>query len=142
MSTNTIKQRIALVAVSALTAGVLSLVAAPAASSAELVVGTGEANNPFAADTLNVANKTHATTATASATIASNVSTGLRLYDDGIGSTATQQAWMNASGALTLITGAATADELMITASGKSVDFPPVVLSSNTLAIKGKPLTP
>ena len=118
MSTKTMKQRIAVVAVTALTAGVLSVVATPASNAAELVVGTGETNTAFTANKMFVANKTHAANLVASSTRASNTSVGLRLYDSSVGSEATQVANMVLGGGLVLMTGRATGDEMMFNASG------------------------
>jgi hypothetical protein len=121
MLKNKIKQRIAVVAVSALTAGLFSIVNMSTASAAELAVGVNETNTAFTADTMFVANRTHATTLVASATLEDNESVGLRLYDSSVGTNATQVATMKLGGGLVLMTGAATGDEVMFNASGGSL---------------------
>jgi len=112
MSTKTMKQRIALVAVSALTAGVLSVVATPA-SNAAVVNGSenaaaGSANTASAENVLNIASLASLTgSALASATLASNTSSGLVNISDIAGtriSGTTQTAVLLANGALTVYT--------------------------------------
>jgi hypothetical protein len=75
MSTKTLRKRIALVAVSALGAGLLSVVAAPSANATDNAA-TGAANAATAANVLNIATMIGAKAATNS-TIASIRSTGL-----------------------------------------------------------------
>jgi len=106
------KQRIALVAVSALTAGVLSVVAAPA-SNAAVVNGSenaavGSANVASAESVLNIASVNSLTgSAATSATLATNTSLGLVNISDISGtriSGTTQTAVLLSTGALTVYT--------------------------------------
>jgi hypothetical protein len=106
------KQRIALVAVSALTAGVLSVIAAPA-SNAAVVNGSenaavGSANVASAESVLNIASVNSLTgSAATSATLATNTSLGLVNISDITGtriSGTTQTAVLLSTGALTVYT--------------------------------------
>jgi len=115
MSTKTMKQRIAAVAVSALTAGVLSVASAPVANSAAVAVGT--ANAAVAANLLQVSTAV-AGTAVNDGSAANAKSKGLTFYNDSVGSTATTVARMATAGVLSLYTGAATGNETLFTASG------------------------
>ena len=117
MSTKTLRKRISLVAVTALTAGVLSVVAAPVAS-ANIAAGTVTSQATFTADSLNVAViPTTTGAAVSNATTAnSNLSLGL-IYKDASSTTA-QSATMLSTGALALYTLGTTVTS--ITASGGS----------------------
>jgi hypothetical protein len=109
MSTKTLRKRIALVAISALGAGVLSVAPANAATHA----AAGSANLVAAADTLNVATKASVTGSAVTSTTTEdgsanyNRSVGL-LYKDTSTGTA-QSATMLSTGTLALYTVAATA---------------------------------
>jgi hypothetical protein len=78
MSTKTIKQRIAVVAVTALTAGFLSLVSAPVANAANNVAANDTQTAVLLEGTLNIATKASTTgTAVLDLTLATNVPTSL-----------------------------------------------------------------
>jgi len=117
MSKTTLRKRISLVAVTALTAGVLSVVAAPVAS-ANIAAGTVQSQATFTADSLNVAVIPTTTGAAVSngTTANNNLSLGV-IYKDASSTTA-QTATMLGTGALALYTLAATT--VSITASGGS----------------------
>jgi len=117
MSTKTLRKRISLVAVTALTAGVLSVVAAPVAS-ANIAAGTITSQATFTANSLNVAVIPTTTGAAVSngTTANSNLSLGI-IYKDASSTTA-QSATMLGTGALALYTLGATITS--ITASGGS----------------------
>ena len=118
MSTKTLRKRISLVAVTALTAGVLSVVAVPSANAANIAAGTVTSQATFTADTFNVAVIPSTTGAAASnaTTVTSNLSLGL-IYKDETSTTA-QSATMLSTGALALYTKAATI--VSVVASGGS----------------------
>ena len=119
MSTKTIKQRIALVAVSALTAGLFSVVSAPA-SSANYNAAPGSSSSGSVAGVLHMATTTNTTgVAVASATAADNRSVGLLTTSDIIGGRwagTTQTATLLASGTLAVFTTAATSGANTISA--------------------------
>jgi len=122
MLNNTIKQRIAVVAVSALTAGLFSVVSAPTANSAVVAFADDATNAAFTASKLDIAIKTGATPA-ASATIGNNLSGPLATtisYDNGAARTTGQVVVARADTALALYTGncATTITKCMITVSG------------------------
>ena len=107
MSKTTLRKRISLVAVTALTAGVLSVVASPAAN-ANIAAGTPGSQAAFTEDRFNVAvipSTTGAAVSSASS-VSANLSLGL-IYKDASSTTA-QTATMLATGALALYTKAAT----------------------------------
>ena len=114
MSTKTLRKRIALVAVSALTAGILSVVSAPVASAANNSA-IGSASPSIASGTLNIATGTTANTqvgtAVAEITGANNISIGLLAVKDYPGVTGT--ATMLSSG--TLVAYGQTADGKALT---------------------------
>ena len=114
MFTNTIKKRIALVALSALGTGLLSVVSVPVAHSA--TVSDSASNTAYAANKLYVANKT-AATAVAAATLASNVSQGLYTYVESSGGT-DQTAIMRSTGVLALLMGAPTTANQIVVSGG------------------------
>jgi hypothetical protein len=118
MSKTTLRKRISLVAVTALTAGLISVVGAPAASANIAASATSQA--VATVDTLNVAVLASTTgaavTPTTQLTAATNRSQGL-IYKDASSTTA-QSATMLATGALSLYTKAATIVSLV--ASGGS----------------------
>lgn len=116
MSTKTLRKRISLVAVTALTAGVLSVVAAPVAN-ANIAAGTPASQATFTDGSLNVAVIASTTGAAVSnaTTANSNLSLGL-IYKDASSTTA-QSATMLATGALALYT-LGNATTVGITASG------------------------
>jgi len=135
MSTKTLRKRISLVAVTALTAGVLSVVAAPAAS-ANIAAGTP--TQAVATDgTLNVA--VIASTTGAAVTpapqlnAASNRSLGL-IYKDASSTTA-QSATMLGTGALSLYTKAATIVSLVATGGSFSGAVDALTAQTNAPAI-------
>jgi trimeric autotransporter adhesin len=122
MSTKTVKQRIAVVAVSALTAGLFSVVSTPAANAAVVAFADDATNAAITASKLDIAIKTGATPA-ASATIGSNISGPLATtvsYDNGAARTTGQTVVARADTALALYTGdcATTITKCMITVSG------------------------
>ena len=99
MSKTTLRKRISLVAVTALTAGVLSVVASPAAN-ANIAAGTPTSQATFTDGSLNVAVMPSTSGAAVSSAVAatSNLSLGL-IYKDASSTTA-QSATMLATGAL------------------------------------------
>jgi len=116
MSTKTLRKRISLVAVTALTAGVISVVSAPVASaniagSTNAVTTSGTFNVAVAAST------TGAATATASATTTANTSKSLGLIYKDASSTTAQTATMLSTGVLALYAGNTTATKTSVTAS-------------------------
>jgi hypothetical protein len=115
MSTKTLRKRISLVAVTALTAGVLSVVVAPAAS-ANIAAGT-PTQAVATVDTLNVAVIASTTgvavTPSPQLNAATNKSLGL-IYKDASSTTA-QSATMLGTGALSLYTKAATIVSIVAT---------------------------
>ena len=121
MSKKTIKQRIAVAAVSALTAGVLSVVSTPVANAA--VVAVNAANAGLIANRLQVATSI-AGTAVNDGTTASAKSLGLTFYNDAVTTTANTVARMASSGVLSLYTGAPTDGESLFTASGGTFTSP------------------
>jgi len=132
MSTKTLRKRISLVAVTALTAGVLSVVAAPVAS-ANIAAGTVTSQATFTADSLNVAVIPTTTGAAVSngTTANSNLSLGV-IYKDASSTTA-QSATMLGTGALALYTLATTTTS--ITASGGSFSSAAVSGASTQVSI-------
>jgi len=117
MSTKTLRKRISLVAVTALTAGVLSVVAAPVASAN--IAGTS--NAVTTSGTFNVAvvaTTTGSASAVASATTAANTSKSLGLVYKDASSTTAQTATMLSTGVLALYAGNTTATKTSVTASG------------------------
>jgi len=118
MSTKTIKQRIALVAVSALTAGLFSVVSAPA-SSANYNQAPGTNSPTSVAGVLHMATSTNATGAAARdiSTAANNLSVGLLTTGDLVGNRwagTTQTATLLSNGSLTVYTtGAASGASTM-----------------------------
>jgi hypothetical protein len=127
MSTKTIKQRIALVAVSALTAGLFSVVSAPASYALDNVApGTA---SPAAADTvLNIATTTNtsgvAVLGTGASDDATRSSVGLLTTSDLAGTRkaqTTQTATLLANGTLVVYTSSAATKVAMITVSGGTI---------------------
>jgi len=119
MSKTTLRKRISLVAVTALTAGVLSVVAVPSAN-ANIAAATNAAAE---AGKLNVAVGTNATGATVTdANVANALSLGL-IYKDASSTTA-QTATVIASGALVLYTTNTTATFTAYTATGGTFGTP------------------
>ena len=104
MSTKTLRKRISLVAVTALTAGVLSVVAVPSAN-ANIAAGTVTSQAVATVNELNVAviasTSGAAVTPSPQLTAATNRSLGL-IYKDASSTTA-QSATMLATGALSLL---------------------------------------
>ena len=133
MSTKTLRKRISLVAVTALTAGVLSVVAAPAAS-ANIAAGTVTSQATFTDGSLNVAVIPSTTGAAVSngTTANSNLSLGL-IYKDASSTTA-QTATMLATGALALYT-LGNATTVGVTASGGTFSSPATAGAATQLAI-------
>jgi len=117
MSKTTLRKRISLVAVTALTAGVLSVVAAPVAS-ANIAGLTNAVTTSGAFNVAVVASTSGAASSVASATGAANTSTSLGLvYKDASSATA-QTATMLSTGALALYAGATTATKMAVVATG------------------------
>lgn len=111
MSTKTIKQRIAVVAVSALTAGILSVVSTPAANAA-LNVAAGSSSPSAAAEVMNVAS-TASGTGAAILTSGSEASVGLVNVSDiagGLQPGTTQTAVLLKTGTLVVYSLIATSD--------------------------------
>lgn len=112
MSNKTIKQRIALVAASALTAGFLSVVSTPVAN-ANIAAGTPTSQATYTTDALNVAVIPSTTGAAITTTGAATGQKSLGLiYKDASSSTA-QTATMLSTGALALYTKGATVTSLV-----------------------------
>jgi hypothetical protein len=109
------KQRIAVLAVSALTAGVFSGLGAPSANAAVVAVTT--ANAAVAADDLQVSTAI-AATAVANGTSTAAKSLGLNFHNDATTSAAVKVVQMTTAGVLSLYTGAATGNKVLLTASG------------------------
>ena len=115
MSTKTLRKRIALVAVSAMGAGLLSVVPAQAAN----IAGNTQAvttNSTF--NVATVASTTGAASAVATAVGAANTSTSVGLVYKDSSSTTAQTATMLSNGALALYTGLSSATALAVTATG------------------------
>ena len=124
MSTKTIKQRIALVAVSALTAGLFSVVSAPASSALDNVApGTASPNS--AADVLNIATTTNTSgVAVLNNTEASNSSVGLLATGDLDGTRkaqTTQTATLLATGTLVVYTSQSATKVSKISVTGGTI---------------------
>jgi len=118
MSTKTLRKRISLVAVTALTAGVLSVVAAPVANA-----NIAAQSNLMPADgQLKVATGANTTGATVVAASTSALSLGL-IYKD-TSTTTAQTATVVASGALTLIVANTTATTTAFTATSGTFSGP------------------
>jgi hypothetical protein len=118
MSTKTLRKRISLVAVTALTAGVLSVVAVPSANAANIAGSTNAVTTSGSLNVAVVASTTGAASAVASAAGAANTSTSLGLVFKDDTSTVAQTATMLSNGALALYAGATTATKMAVTASG------------------------
>ncbi len=116
MSTKTLRKRISLVAVTALTAGLLSVVAAPSAN-ANIAAGTPASQATFTDGSLNVAVIASTTGAAISNATTANTNRSLGLIYKDASSTTAQTATMLASGALALYT-LGNATTVGITASG------------------------
>ena len=112
MSHKTIKQRIALVAASALTAGFLSVVSTPAAN-ANIAAGSPDSQATYTVDRLNVA---VIASTTGAAITTTGVATGQKslglIYKDASSTTA-QTATMLSTGALAIYTKGATVTSLV-----------------------------
>jgi len=132
MSTKTLRKRISLVAVTALTAGVLSVVAAPAAS-ANIAAGTVTSQATFTADSLNVAVIPSTTGAAVSDATTANSNKSLGIIYKDASSTTAQSATMLGTGALALYTLASTVTS--ITASGGSFSSPTTSGAATQLAV-------
>ena len=117
MSKTTLRKRISLVAVTALTAGVLSVVAAPVASAN--IAGTSNAVTTSGAfNVAVVATTTGSASAVVSSTTSANTSKSLGLvYKDASSATA-QSATMLSTGVLALYAGNTTATKTSVVASG------------------------
>jgi hypothetical protein len=149
MSTKTIKQRIALVAASALTAGFLSVVSTPAANAAANVAANNTQTAAVTEGVLNIATKASTTgAAVTTCSISSNVPTlaasvGLINVNDLSGGTSyvagtTQTAVLLSTGTLVVYTEAETANEGQLitvengTLSGSSVNVTTATNGSRT----------
>jgi hypothetical protein len=128
MSTKTLRKRISLVAVTALTAGVLSVVAAPVAN-ANIVA---QSNLMPADGQLKVATGANTTGATVVAASTAALSLGL-IYKDASTTTA-QTATVVASGALTLIVANTTATTTAFTATSGTFSGPVTLGAAASLA--------
>ena len=117
MSTKTLRKRISLVAVTALTAGVLSVVAVPSAS-ANIAAGTPTSQATFDAAALNVAVIPTTTGSAISSGVTATLNKSLGLIYKDASSTTAQSATMLSTGALALYTLGATT--ISIVASGGS----------------------
>jgi len=129
MSTKTLRKRISLVAVTALTAGVLSVVAVPSANAANIAA---QATIMPADGEFKVATGTNSTGATTVAASTSARSLNL-LYKDETTSTA-QTATVLAGGALVLIVANTTATSTAFTATGGSFSGPVTLGASGSLS--------
>jgi len=133
MSTKTLRKRISLVAVTALTAGVLSVVAAPAANA-----NIFESTNAVAtASSLNVAVGTNTgaavvTTFAAGAVSSSDLRSKGLVYKDASSTTA-QTATALTGGALVLYTSAAAATNIAFVASGGTFAASPTTVGGETV---------
>jgi len=136
MSTKTLRKRISLVAVTALTAGVLSVVAVPSAN-ANIAAGTVTSQAVATVNELNVAviasTSGAAVTPSPQLTAATNRSLGL-IYKDASSTTA-QSATMLATGALSLYTKTATITSLVASGGTFSGAVDSLVLGTNAPAI-------
>jgi len=117
MSTKTLRKRISLVAVTALTAGVISVVSGPAAS-ANIAGSTNAVTTSGTFNVAVIASTTGAASAVASATSAANTSTSLGLVYKDASSTTAQTATMLSTGALALYAGNTTATKSSVVATG------------------------
>jgi hypothetical protein len=118
-----IRKRISLVTVTVLTAGVLSVVAAPVAN-ANIAGGT---NAVTTADTFNVAvvaSTTGSASAVASGSAVANTSRSLGLIYKDASSTTAQSATMFTTGTLALYSGSAVASAYAVTATGGTFSSP------------------
>jgi len=124
MSTKTIKQRIALVAVSALTAGLFSVVSAPASYALDNVA-PGTASPAEAADVLNMATTTNTSgVAVLNNTEASNSSVGLLATGDLDGTRkaqTTQTATLLSTGTLVVYTSQSATKVSKISVTGGTI---------------------
>ena len=123
MSTMKLRKRVSLVAVSALTAGVISVVSAPVAS-ANIAGGT---NAVTTADTFNVAvspSTTGSASAVASGSGVANTSKSLGLIYKDASSTTAQSVTMFTTGTLALYSGSAVASAYAVTATGGTFSSP------------------
>jgi len=136
MSTKTLRKRISLVAVTALTAGVLSVVAVPSAN-ANIAPGTVTSQAVATVNELNVAviasTTGAAVTPSPQLTAATNKSLGL-IYKDASSTTA-QSATMLATGALSLYTKTATITSLVASGGAFSGAVDSLALQTNAPAI-------
>jgi hypothetical protein len=136
MSKSTLRKRISLVAVTALTAGVLSVVAVPSAN-ANIAAGTVTSQAVATADSLNVAVIASTTGAAVTPALqlnaATNKSLGL-IYKDASSTTA-QSATMLATGALSLYTKAATIVSLVASGGAFSGAVDALAAGTNAPAI-------
>ena len=117
MSKTTLRKRISLVAVTALTAGVLSVVAAPVAS-ANIAGSTNAVTTSGTFNVAVIASTTGAGSAVASATTVANTSRSLGLVYKDASSTTAQTATMLSTGVLALYAGNTTATKSAVVASG------------------------
>jgi hypothetical protein len=117
MSKTTLRKRISLVTVTALTAGVLSVAAAPVAS-ANIAGSTNAVTTSGSFNVAVVASTTGAASSVASATGVANTSTSLGLVYKDASSTTAQTATMLSTGALALYAGASTATKMAMVATG------------------------
>jgi hypothetical protein len=122
MSKTTLRKRISLVAVTALTAGVLSVVASPAAN-ANIAANSPQSQATFTNDNLNVAVIASTTGAAISNGTTANLNKSLGLIYKDASSTTAQSATMLATGALALYT-LVSATNIGITATGGAFSSP------------------
>ena len=133
MSKTTLRKRISLVAVTALTAGLLSVVASPAAN-ANIAANSPASQATFTDGSLNVAVIASTTGAAVSSSTAANSNLSLGLIYKDASSTTAQSATMLATGALALYTlGASTA--LGVTATGGTFSSPTGQVTASVPAI-------
>jgi hypothetical protein len=119
MSIKTLRKRISLVAVTALTAGVLSVVAAPVAN-ANIAGNSQAVTTTTVLNVATLASTTGAASAVASADTVANTSRSLGLVYKDSSSGIAQTATMISTGALALYSGMATSTAIAVTASGGS----------------------
>jgi len=134
MSKTTIRKRISLVAVTALTAGLISAVVAPVAN-ANIAAGTPASQADYTSDTFNVAVIPSTTGAAITAAGAATNQKSLGLVYKDASSTTAQTATMLATGALALYTKAATIVSFVASGGTFSSALAPTGSASNNPTI-------
>jgi len=135
MSTKTLRKRISLVAVTVVTAGLISAVSAPVAN-ANIAAGTPTSQAAYTADTFNVAVIPSTTGAAVVTTGASTAQKSLGLIYKDASSTTAQSATMLSTGALALYTKAATIVSFVASGGSFSGALAPTGASTNNPTIR------